>query len=133
MERIDDIGAVVEGIDEDDEDGEVTLTNLQVIAVPVLDRYKSCLLCKARVEPSNPPLRECLKCSTMQRYDLCADHFSARLMVRSETKIVTVNAFGKTVEDLCDGDSVSRSALLSVAVIKELTINCNKVVVGLKK
>ena len=54
-------------------------------------------------------------------------------MVRSETEIVIVNAFGKTVQHLCDGGSVSRSALLSVAVTKEVTINCNKVVVGLNK
>ena len=85
VERINDIGAVVKGMDEDDEDGKVTLTNLQVIAVPVLDWYKSCLLCKARMVPSNLPLGECSKYSTIQ---LCANHFFFLWLIRSETNYV---------------------------------------------
>ena len=34
--------------------------DVRIIAVPQLDSYRSCLMCKVRVEPSNPPLGQCL-------------------------------------------------------------------------
>ena len=77
---IDNIGDVARStVDEGDE--EIMLANPLVIAVPHLHSYKSCLVCKARVEPSTPPLGECSKCSTIQLYDLCTNQLSARLMV----------------------------------------------------
>ena len=60
---IDDTGDVARAMVDGDE--EIVLENPIVIAVPQLDSYKSCLVCKARVEPSTPPLGECSKCSTM--------------------------------------------------------------------
>ena len=75
---IDEIGDVARlVVDEGDE--EIVLANPLVIAVPQLDSCKSCLVCKARVEPSIPPLGECSKCSTMQQYDLCTNQLSVRL------------------------------------------------------
>lgn len=59
--------------------------NPHVIAVPQLDSYKSCPVYKARVEPSNSPLGECSKCSTMLQYDMSMDQLSARLMVKTES------------------------------------------------
>ena len=54
--RIANIGEVEVLNDSDDDDGEVggSLSIAQIIAVP--QRGKSCLISKARVEPSNPPL-----------------------------------------------------------------------------
>ena len=47
-----DIGEVVKNDNCDDPDKE--LVHAQIIAVLQLDRYKACLRCKARVEPSSP-------------------------------------------------------------------------------
>jgi len=47
IEMIDDIGAVIE--QETDEEVSV-IHQVKIIGVPALDTYKSCLLCKARVE-----------------------------------------------------------------------------------
>ena len=70
-----DIGEVEVPNNSDDDDGEVggSLSNAQIIAVPQLDSYKSCLICKARVELSDPPLGQCSKCLTSQRYNLCGE------------------------------------------------------------
>ena len=49
---IGDIGETVE----DDNDGSEELSNAQIVGVLHLDTYKSCLRCKARVEPSDAAL-----------------------------------------------------------------------------
>ena len=104
---IDDVDDVARSmVDEGDE--EIVLANPLVIAVPQLDSYKSCLVCKARVESSTPPLGECSKCSTMQQYDLCTNQLSARLMVKTESETLTLHAFGKIVEQLCNQPEGSR-------------------------
>ena len=78
-------GDVARSINIDKRDEEIMLVNPHAIAVPQLDSYKLCLVYKARVEPSNSPLGECSKCSTMQQYDMCMDQLSARLMVKTES------------------------------------------------
>ena len=62
---------------------EVTLKNVVIVGIPHLDTHKACLQCKARVEPLTPPLGRCSKreCKMLQRFDLCTDHTTAKLML----------------------------------------------------
>ena len=87
---------------------------------PQLDSYRSSLVCKARVELCTPPLGECSKYSTMQRYDLCTNHLLAQLMVK-ESDTLTIHAFSKIVEQLCNlpkGSAIPRDALLDAPVME---------------
>ena len=70
-----------------------------IVGVPQLDTYKSCLRCKARVEPANLPLGRCSKdeCQMLQRYNVCPDQLSAKLLFSTETGMVSLFAYGKTV------------------------------------
>ena len=52
----DDIGHVLVDRDNDDEQNGGSLSPVQIVAAPQIDLYKSCLACKARVEPCDPPL-----------------------------------------------------------------------------
>ena len=63
---IDDIGAVAEPAMTDAVLTEIL--NVEIIGAPQLDTYKTCLKCKARVEPLTPPLGKCSKlgCGMMQ-------------------------------------------------------------------
>ena len=67
---IDDMGEVKKP--EEDDDGDSSLVNAQIIAVPQLDRYSACMICNAQVEPTIPPFGECTKCETMQRISFWA-------------------------------------------------------------
>ena len=66
---IEDIGAVAEQGDRDDELW--VINNVTVGGVPYFDMYKSCLQCKARVEPHTERLGKCSKmdCMMMQWYN----------------------------------------------------------------
>ena len=79
-----DIGEVEQG-DSDSEFEHVNseISEVQIIGVLQLDTYKECLQCKARVEPLALPLGKCSKadCAMMQRYDLCTNQLSAKLLV----------------------------------------------------
>ena len=68
---IEDIGAVAEQGDRDDE-----LWVINNVTVAYFDTYESCLQCKARVEPHTDCLGKCSKmdCMMMQRFDLCPPH-----------------------------------------------------------
>ena len=54
---IDDIGNVVEAVSDDAISSEIF--NVEIVGVLQLDCYKSCLKCKARVEPLSPHLGKC--------------------------------------------------------------------------
>ena len=68
---IEDIGAVAEQGDRDDE-----LWVINNVTVAYFDTYESCLQCKARIEPHTDCLGKCSKmdCMMMQRFDLCPSH-----------------------------------------------------------
>ena len=42
-----------------------------IVAIPQLDSYRSCLSCKARVEPETSQIGRCSRCTTPQRIDVC--------------------------------------------------------------
>ena len=122
---IDDIGDVQESDSETDEPQphETRLSNVWIIGVPQLDSYKSCLMCKARVEPMEPPLGRCSKCSVMQRFDLCPEQCSAKLLLMSDSdhnRIYPLHGFGRTIRDLAGANTdsaVTPEALLNSPLI----------------
>ena len=73
-----DIGAVAEQGDRDDELW--VINDVTVAGVPYFDTY---LQCKARVEPHTDRLGQCSKmdCMMMQRFDLCPQHTTAKLIL----------------------------------------------------
>ena len=135
MTSIEDLGDM-KMPDEDDDDDDCTMTDVRIVAVPQLDRYKSCMICKARVEPSVASLGECTKCFTTQRIDLCSERLSARLLIKAGSKSIFVNAFGKFVEDLCAlpvGGVVTTNGLLCAPMISQLRFNSSKIITDVKR
>ena len=67
-----------------DDEQFTAISQVQVIGVPQVDIYRSCLQCKARVEPCTPPLGKCKKgeCQMMQLFDLCPKQISTRVLLR---------------------------------------------------
>ena len=64
-----------------DPDCEVVLHDVTIVLH--LDTVRACLNCKGRVEPQMPPLGKCSRpdCRMMQRYDLCTEITTAKLML----------------------------------------------------
>ena len=104
---INDLEDTVDEIPTDDE--HTTLYNPQIIGVTDLDNYRSCLQCKARVEPQTPPLGKCTKedCLMIQLYDLCQEQVTVRVMLRhvnneGEYCHITCSAYGDLVYQLAN-------------------------------
>ena len=145
VKPIEDIGEVDRP--EDDSDYELVgsqISNAQIIGVPQLDSYKMCLKCKARVEALTVPLGRCSKgdCAMMQRYDLCSEQLSARLLVlhhssTSDNKFYkSLQAFGSVVQRLAgveDGEEVTVDDLLNTPPFKSISYNDKNVVTGFTK
>ena len=106
IEMIDDIGAVIE----QETDEEISIIHqVKIIGVSALDTYKSCLLCKASIEPMTPPLGKCSKaeCAMIQRYDMCPEQASAKLLLQyqpdsNQSKLVQLHAFNQQLLQLCN-------------------------------
>ena len=129
---IEDIGDVVEDnelLDEPDEE----IRDAQIVGVAELNTYKACLRCKARVEPSSP-LGRCSKseCAMLQRYDMCQDQLSARLMFLSKSKMVSLSAYGQVVRDLAGvtDDAVTEEMLVMVPKLSSVKYNGQNVITG---
>ena len=82
ISKIDDIGDAAKDYGSSEEEI-LVLQNVTVVGVPYLGSYKACLWCKARVELLTPPLGKCSKvdCQMMQRYDVCAEQSTAKVML----------------------------------------------------
>ena len=133
VEAIDDIGAVDDDIPSVSENL-MMLKSAQIIGVPQLDSYKSCLTCKARVEPDSPhdqgspQLGRCTKCEMLQRIDHCSEQMSAKLLFmisKPQGTIKPLHAFGRIIQDLAgasDPATVTREGLLTS---KPVTVTYN--------
>ena len=86
--------------------------------MPYFDTYKFCLQCKARVEPQTDSLGKCSKsdCMMSQRYDLCPEHTTAKLMLlykeKSVQKSVFTFGYGEIVREIVGGGDVSVEGLI---------------------
>ena len=123
---IDDLGVVVEEGDRDDELW--VIDDVTVGGVPYFDTYKSCLQCKARVEPHTERLGKCSKmeCMMTQRYDLCPQHTTAKLMLLyekdGEQRTVFAFAYGETVHQIAGVDDISVEVLTEAGTFKSMTL-----------
>ena len=102
---IDDLEDTVDEIPTDDE--HTTIYNAIIIGVAELDNYRSCLQCRARVEPQTPPLGKCTRadCHMIQLFDMCPEQISTRVMLRHVTNEgihsnITCSAYGNLVYQL---------------------------------
>ena len=123
---IGDIGAVAEQGDRDDELW--VINNVTVAGVPYFDTYKSCLQCKARVEPHTERLGKCSKmdCMMMERFDLCPQHITAKLMLLydedGQQRTVFAFAYRETVHQIAGGNDVSVEGLTESGAFKSMTL-----------
>ena len=97
-----------------EEVADTVITNAQIVGVPLR------LRCKARVEPSTPRFGRCSKpeCAMMQRYDVCQEQLSAKLLFMTNSNFVSLYAYGKIVKEIAgEGDSVTEEMLLQAPLI----------------
>ena len=133
MMSIEDLGDVMMP-DEDDDEDDCTMTDVRIVVVPHLDRYRLCMICKALIEPSIASLGKCTKCFTTQRIDLCSERLSARLLINVGSRSIFVNAFGKLMEDLCAllAGVVTTNGLCA-PMIHRLRFNTSKIITDVKR
>ena len=102
-----------------------------------------CLKCKGRVEPLTVPLGRCSKgdCAMMQRYDLCSEQLSARLLVLHHTSTSdnkfykSLQAFGSVVQRLAGVEygEVTVDDLLNTPTFNTISYNDKNIVTGFTK
>ena len=78
---IEDIGETVLS-DEVLQDNCEEMLDAEIVGVAYLEQYRSCLRCKARVEPASRGLSRCSKdeCKMLQKFDRCTSYISAELL-----------------------------------------------------
>ena len=110
-------------------DSEVVLHDVTIVGVLHLDTLRACLNCKGRVEPQTPPLGKCSRpdCQMMQRYDLCAEVTTAKLMLVYESdgkhKYIQVTAHGEQLQQIVGkADNLTADLLLKSPPMKSITI-----------
>lgn len=118
----------------DDCNGEETLHDVQIVGVSRLMKYRSCMRCKARVEPCDAPFGRCSRedCAMLQRYEACSSQLSSQLKVTSKDKpCLTVFCYGKLLMELVgqeSADNVSEENLLLVPMLPWIKINEQNVI-----
>ena len=111
-----------------DPDCEVVLHDVTIVLH--LDTVRACLNCKGRVEPQTPPLGKCSRpdCRMMQRYDLCTEITTAKLMLMYESdgqhKHTQVTAHGEQLQH--KNDNLTADLLLKSPHTKSITIFKNR-------
>ena len=134
--KIPDIGTVEEDGHNSDADKSTTyrLIKACVIAVVLLDSYKSCISCRARVETTEPPLGRCSKCCMMQHMEHCAEQTTAKLIVKEEQgQRLTLSAFGTTLQQICMAGAITQEMLLQSPTIDVLNYNKKNIITGIAR
>ncbi len=83
---------------------EFTIEKAEIVAVQQLDKFRSCLRCKARVEPLRNNLGRSSKeeCQMLQKYTTCPEQMIAKLMIQDGPDVLTLTVTDKiTMEKLC--------------------------------
>ena len=124
----------VKPVDDDDK----MIQDARIVAVSQLDRYKACLRCKARVEPSTDDVGRCSKpdCRMLQRLEFCTAHLCGKLSLMANSKLVSLSVHGKLLQQLVevtDAAEVSEEALLSVPILKTVTYNDKNIMTSFTK
>ena len=111
-EEIEDIGDVKTVKQELVDEEKVYIENAELVVIQHLDAHKTCLVCKARVEPCTSSLGECSKCHSIQKLKLCKQQMSSKLVVMSASESVLLLAFGQTLTDIYTQEKITTEALL---------------------
>lgn len=127
--EIEDIGDVMDPEPEDMaavavSESEV-LYGAEVVGVPKIESHKVCLRCKARVEPSTEKQGRCssASCRMLQRYDVCFEVQTAKLLIVSKSgSMMSVNVSGTVLEEMA-GAEVTDEALISLPKFTKLSYN----------
>lgn len=108
--------------DDDIADEDEEITDCCIVGVPKLDNYKECLQCNARVEPpsNQQNLVRCSKadCNMLQRYDVCQQCVSAKLMFKTSKKTISLFASNKLLLDMAgvtNDAEITEETLLTLA------------------
>ena len=118
-----------------DEVDDRKINNVQIVALPQLTKYKSCMHCKARVESSNPPFGRCSKenCNMYQKYDVCKMQLSVKLLfMNNNGEQVALYAFGQTVLDLAkarETEVICEEAFLQLPPLSSITFNKQNMII----
>ena len=109
------------------------IKDAQIVGIPQLTKYKSCLRCKARVEPADSPFGRCSKddCQMYQRYDICKMQLSVKLLFIVNGEQLSLNAFGQTVLDITnakDMDEITEELFLQLPPFASIKFNNQKII-----
>ena len=134
---IGDIGVVSTALISDEVETS-TVKHPTIVGVPELETYKACLKCKARVESRSPGIGSCSNssCRMMQKYDICPDHTSARLLImyengRQERKMMQVSVLSEQMLQKWIGKEIpiTQEALISSRPVSAISVNEKRKVV----
>ena len=70
-------------------------------------KLKGCVACKKKVEPVSETLGQCVKCSTFQRLDKCADDVSIKLLIESDGHRYNLHAYLPVIRHIVDDEGLS--------------------------
>ena len=125
-----DIGVV--SIGTGDLEKTLTLKSPTIVGVPELETYKACLKCRSRVEPASSVLGNCTSCRMMQRYDICSEYTTAKLLLMYKTaacnsqKMMQVLLLSDKMLRKWIGseeeEAVTQEAILAAPVVSAVTI-----------
>ena len=120
------------------EDDHETIQDARVVGVRQLDRCKSCLQCKARVEPSTDSLGRCSNpdCRMLQSVEVCIDYFCAKFLLMANSKIVSLPVYSKLLQNLADvtkDAEISEEVLLTLPIPKTVTYNDKNIIISFMK
>ena len=104
------------------------ISDAEVVGVVHLEQYKSCLRCKARVEPANRGLGRCSKeeCKMLQKYNKCTSYISAKLLFQRKSIVLSLNAHGQMVRDIVAADGleeINKELLLQKPILSKVKYN----------
>ena len=118
---IEDIGetAINDELLQDDKE---ELKNAEIVGIASLEQYKSCLRCKARVEPASRGLGRCSKeeCLMLQKFDKCTSHTSAKLLVQSGSINLSLYGHSQMVCDIASVEEINKEILLQAPIIHKV-------------
>ena len=134
---VSDIGTMAAD-DEVLQDHEEEIADAEVVGVVYLEKYRSCLRCKARVEPASGRMGRCSKeeCKMLQKYDRCTYHVSAKLLFQSESAVLSLYAHGQMVCDIAavdDLQEVSEEILLQAPTVCKVKYNQQYIITQIER
>ena len=120
MEKVEDIGEVVECGENDSSSGEVQkVEEGETSAVISVDEYYSCINCKGKVKTceTSTLIGQCMKCNGKVKMSRCSKSVSARFVIANSTNQTwCLTAFGKQLDEIVkdvEGESIEEKLLLA--------------------